>query len=439
MQMNNFLGNHLGSYRLVREIARGGFGTVYQAQHTILTDRLVAIKVLHDLLLNSSQERDAFLQEAQFLESLKHPFILPLLDVGIQQNIPFLVTEYAASGSLRMRLQAQSPKLLTFDEILTILSQIGQALQYAHQHNIIHRDLKPDNILLNLHGEALLADFGIATLLSTASIGHTSTTGTPAYMAPEQFRGEVSRETDQYSLGCIAYELFTGRKPFTAPDFVALGFKHATENPVPPRQHNPSISTSVEQAILKSMAKGRNQRYPDVMAFVTALQTQSLTASVSKRKVSKTLQSQRHLQTPSLSATVPRPSLKNPTKVERTFAAISYLSPVFLLGVGVGYLIGFFIIYLVGQKSHFIRFHLIQAFLFFLANTAITSITALLVYATIDRGGFGPLPTVLIIGAIFYASISLTLIILALVGRYTRIPVISIPADKFADRIDKGN
>jgi len=206
------------------------------------------------------------------------------------------------------------------------LSQIGEALQYAHQQNIIHRDLKPENILFHANGDAMLADFGVATILSTGSIRHTSTTGTPAYMAPEQFRGQVSKETDQYAVGCIAYELFTGHQPFAAPDFISLGFKHATENPIPPRQLNPNIPVSVEQAILKAMAKERDQRYPDVKAFITALQPQSATislqapqkqptqlstmpdpksahssigiASGSKQKASTTLQLQKQLQAP---------------------------------------------------------------------------------------------------------------------------------------------
>jgi serine/threonine protein kinase len=164
---------------------------------------------------------------------------------------------------------------LPLSEALTILSQVGQALQYAHQKTIIHRDLKPENILLNAKGEALLADFGIATVLATGSVRYVEATGTPAYMAPEQFRGKVSKESDQYALGCIAYELFTGSRPFNAPDFVAMAFQHATEPPIPPRQLNPQLPFSIEQAILKAMAKERKDRYPDVAAFIAAIQPPS--------------------------------------------------------------------------------------------------------------------------------------------------------------------
>jgi serine/threonine protein kinase/uncharacterized membrane protein len=154
---------------------------------------------------------------------------------------------------------------------LTILWQIGQALQHAHNLQIIHRDLKPENILFNAQRNALLADFGISTVLATASVLEIDTSGTPAYMAPEQYRGMVSKESDQYALGCIAYELVTGQKPFTAADFIAMGFKHATEMPIAPRQLNPDIPEPIEQAILKALAKEREARYPDVAQFIAAL------------------------------------------------------------------------------------------------------------------------------------------------------------------------
>ncbi len=157
------------------------------------------------------------------------------------------------------------------EEAITILSQIGQALHYAHQQHVIHRDIKPENILFNEKGDALLADFGIATVLTTASAKQTTILGTPSYMAPEQFRGIISSESDQYALGCIAYELLTLRKPFTAPDLVALMFKHVTEHPVPPKQLNPQLPVYVEQAILKALEKERLDRYTDVFSFIKAI------------------------------------------------------------------------------------------------------------------------------------------------------------------------
>ncbi len=267
---NSLIGKQIGNYRVVAEINSGAFGSVYQAQHIILRERIVAIKLLH-AYLSSPKEREQFLQEAQFLEKLKHPYCLPIIDAGIHNGLPYVVSEYAMNGSLRNHLTRQSSHTLPMEEALTILTQIGQALQHAHQQNIIHRDLKPENILFNAKGDALLADFGIAIVLATSSVRQVDATGTPAYMAPEQFRGMISKESDQYALGCIAYELFTGHRPFTAADFVAIGFLHAAEPPLAPTHYNPQLPIHTGQAILKAMAKQRADRYPDIAGFITAL------------------------------------------------------------------------------------------------------------------------------------------------------------------------
>jgi len=267
---NSHIGRSLGNYRITGEIGSGGFGNVYQGQHAILTERTVAIKQLHAHLV-SPEEREQFLEEARLLERLKHPHILHIFDVGIHDGFPYLVAEYAPNGSLRDRLNKSTSNPLSIEEALAILSQVGQALHYAHQQNVIHRDLKPANILFNAKGEVLLADFGIATTLSTTSITHAAIIGTPPYMAPEQFQGSVSKESDQYSLGCIAYELSTGRVPFTASDFFAIGFDHMTKAPIPPTQLNPYLPVHIERAILKALAKQRGDRHADVNAFIAAL------------------------------------------------------------------------------------------------------------------------------------------------------------------------
>jgi serine/threonine protein kinase len=274
---NDLIGQQIGNYRLIEEIASGSFGTVYRAHHHILTDRIVALKVLH--LHLPARERERFIQEARFLGSLGHRHILSIVDVGFDNGRPYLASTYASGGSLRQRLDQK--RLLPFDQVLTILTQVGEALHYAHQQNIVHCDLKPENILFNAQGEAVLADFGIATVLSTMSFKQlASPEGTPSYMAPEQFHGQVSKETDQYALGCIAYELVTGQRVFSAPNFVAMGFQHMTEQPIPPHQINTQIPIHVEQAILKALAKQRSNRHKDIAAFLSALQT-SMSSSLS--------------------------------------------------------------------------------------------------------------------------------------------------------------
>jgi serine/threonine protein kinase len=201
------IGRQIGNYRLLVKIGGGSFSSVYQGKHVIFEDEPVAaIKILHTAL-QSQQEHLEFIKEAQLLKKLRHRHILHILDAGFQGAIPYLVTEYAAGGSLRERLSKYNGQPLPVDEALVILTEIGEALQYAHQQRVVHRDLKPENILFNAQGEVLLADFGIAVLLASTRTGQVGFSRTPSYMAPEQFEGLASTKSDQYALGCIAYEL----------------------------------------------------------------------------------------------------------------------------------------------------------------------------------------------------------------------------------------
>lgn len=269
-EQGTYAGTTIGNYHILALIGRGAFGSVYRAEHSILKERIVAIKMLHTHI-GSLEERNRFLEEARLLGHIHHPHILQIVDAGLENGLPYLVTEFAPHGSLRDFLIRSAHPILPEEVSLAILSQVGDALYYAHQQNIVHRDLKPENILFKVNDRALLADFGLATTLSTSSFKFSTVIGTPSYMAPEQFRGIVSKEGDQYALGCIAYELFTGQKPFSAPDFFAMGFKHLTDHPVAPTQLNPQLPKHIEQAILKAMAKERGERHTDVRAFLTAL------------------------------------------------------------------------------------------------------------------------------------------------------------------------
>ncbi len=273
---DKFIGKHIGNYRIVEEIASGSFGRVYKGVHLFLTRRVVAIKVLHRTFLGSQREHDNFLQEAELLEMLKHPHILPIYDVGIQDGIPYFVTEYAPNGSLRDLLQQYHPHPLPVDEALTILTQIGQALHHAHQRNIIHRDLKPENILFNAKGEALLADFGIAVVLETPQTSPVNIIGSPLYMAPEQFDGMVSQRSDQYALACIGYEMLTTHNPFVGQNAFTMALKHKIADPLAPSHFNPELPLPVERAILKAMSRERSDRYPDMSTFIAALHTSSV-------------------------------------------------------------------------------------------------------------------------------------------------------------------
>ena len=149
--------------------------------------------------------------------------------------------------------------------------QIGEAVSYAHRQGVIHRDLKPENILFNSKGE-VLAHFGIAIVQDTSALEQvTQVIGTPEYMAPEQFKGKVSQKSDQYSLGCVFYELITGHPPFTGRDALSVGLKHLRQTPLPPSQFNPNIFSQIENAILKTLEKRYSKRYPTYLGFYSKM------------------------------------------------------------------------------------------------------------------------------------------------------------------------
>ena len=270
MVKDELLGRQLGSYRLVQILGHGAFGSVYLGKHFLLEHKPpVAIKILNTTL-NTQEEVDRFFQEAVLLDELTHPNILPITDANLYEDYPFFVTEYAPGGSLRDVLDQLGEVPMPLEDAVHLLSQIGTGLQHAHDLDVVHRDLKPANILFNAHGDALLADFGIA--LQIQNTRRVDEIGTPPYMAPEQFKGQVSKKSDQYALGCIAYELLTGQPLFTAEDPYTMGYKHIYEQPLDPSDLNPDIPRTVEDVILKALAKHRDDRYPSVADFVLALQ-----------------------------------------------------------------------------------------------------------------------------------------------------------------------
>jgi serine/threonine protein kinase len=270
---DELLGKQLGSYQLIEQLGRGAFGSVYLGKHFLLEHKpLVAIKVLNNTL-TSQEEINRFFQEAVLLDQLTHPNILPILDANIYEGYPFFVAEYAPGGSLRDRIDQLNGTPMPLDEAIHVISQIGQGLQHAHDLDIVHRDLKPANILFNIHGDAVLADFGISIHVHKTS--RADEIGTPTYMSPEQFKGKVSKRSDQYALGCIVYELFTGQTIFSADDPYTIGYKHIYEQPIEPRDLNPDIAPEIEEVILKAIAKNRDDRYATVTDFVQAIQQAS--------------------------------------------------------------------------------------------------------------------------------------------------------------------
>ena len=257
---------YLGNYRLVRLLGKGGQAAVYLGEHRYLK-RLAAIKVMRTSL--DERKGQKFCTEAQLLASLSHAHIVRVLEFGLEQGMPFLVMDYAPKGSL----SALFPRgfALPPEKVVHYITQVADALQYAHDHHIVHRDVKPENLLLTAPHHIVLSDFGIALLEpSLDQIGTQERAGTLPYMAPEQLRGRPCYASDQYALGIVAYEWLCGCRPFEGSPIEVID-QHNFTPPPPLREKQPSVSRAVEIVVLKSLAKDPELRYDCVATFAQAL------------------------------------------------------------------------------------------------------------------------------------------------------------------------
>src|SRR5512141_419556 len=260
----------IGRYEIKSELGRGGMATVYRGYDPRF-EREVAVKVLPPELFHAdSQFRLRFEREAKIIAQLEHPSIVPVYDVGEEDNQPYFVMRYMGGGSLTDRIRA---KTFTVDEATKIIEQIAPGLDEAHSKGIIHRDFKPSNILFDNKGAPYISDFGIAKMTQSAgTVTGSAIIGTPAYMAPEQAQGtEVDGRADIYALGIILFEILTGKQPYEADTPMAVAIKHITD-PVPHiRQTNPQLPESMDAIIQKAMAKDKTQRFSTAVEMTNAL------------------------------------------------------------------------------------------------------------------------------------------------------------------------
>ncbi len=266
----DLIGHTLGGYQIVEQIGKGGMAMVYKAYQPSL-DRDVAIKILPTYYAEQDESfLKRFQREARAIAKLRHPNILMVMDYGEQGEIPYLVMEYVPAGTLKDRLG----KPLPLDEMIMLLDQIAKALDYAHSEGVVHRDVKPSNVLMPKPDWALLTDFGLAKMVGGSFMTQSGmTVGTPAYMSPEQGRGEkVDHRSDIYSLGIILYEMATGGVPYTAETPMAVVVKHIVE-PLPmPMDKNPDLPEDVQRIILKALAKDPADRFQKASEIVEALE-----------------------------------------------------------------------------------------------------------------------------------------------------------------------
>lgn len=271
------IGQIVGSFRVLRELGRGGMGVVYLGEHVSIGSR-VAIKFLHPHLASNAEVVQRFWIEAKAVNVIGHANIVSIFDINVlPPGRYYLVMEHLEGVSLQTLIRGPVPPAIA----IPILVQICDALEAAHRRGIVHRDLKPENVLLVQRGReerfVKILDFGIAKLRVEGETGDRtmsgSIMGTPDYMSPEQATGEpIDGRSDLYSLGIMAYELATGRVPFSGAGIAALLMAHAKEIPTAPHLREPSVDLRWSANIMKALAKRPSERFQSALEFGRALE-----------------------------------------------------------------------------------------------------------------------------------------------------------------------
>ncbi len=295
-KMPEWTGQTIGKVRIDKYLARGGMAEVYLGTHLTL-DRQVAVKVLHSFIEEDAELQDRFQREAKAVAAMRHPNIVQVFDFDTHEGHPYLVMEYIKGPALSTYLQTlhKNEIKLSFEQIGQLLRSIASGLDYAHAQGIIHRDIKPANILLHSkkgdftetsiltkHIEPVITDFGLARIVhSGTQTASGLVSGTPAYMSPEQARGnKVDHRTDIYSLGIILYELISGRVPFEADSAFTIIFKHINEPPTPIDGISAELQAVIDKALTKFPEDRYNSAHELVVDFFRVLGLQSQTETI---------------------------------------------------------------------------------------------------------------------------------------------------------------
>ena len=272
--MASLIGKEIGKYRITERLGQGGMAEVYQGVHTHL-DKKVAVKVLHSHLLIGGDFVARFKREAKAVANLQHPNIVQVYDFDIQDDLIFMVMQYIEGATLHARLveAGKQKERLPIKLIASIINDIASALDYAHSKGMLHRDIKPSNILIDNDDKAYLADFGIAKLYDEKKFTATGQlVGTPAYMSPEQGRGDdLTEESDIYSLGVVAFEMLTGQVPFDAQTPIGIVLKQIND-PVPTMSDFiDDVPGTAQEVIDRALSKSPESRYSSAEELVGAL------------------------------------------------------------------------------------------------------------------------------------------------------------------------
>ena len=314
-------------YQITDLLGRGGMSLVYLAQEVEL-NRQVAIKVLPLQLLHGADAAERFEREGKISASLDHPHIVPIFRVGATSTFLWYTMKRIRGRSLEQIIRERGG--LPLADVLSLVQQVGDALQYAHRQGVVHRDVKPANVMIEESGWAYVCDFGVARAFGSVSLTQTGASlGTPRYMAPEQVEGQpVDGRCDQYSLAILVWEALTGALPFTGESVGELIRKHLLEAAPQLSEVRPDIPRNVSDAVSRAMSKKPADRFPDVAAFVRAL------GGEPDRRVSAAFMSASAPMT-ARRALADAPTIRLPLPKRRRAIALSAVAGVVLVGGGI--------------------------------------------------------------------------------------------------------
>ncbi len=260
------IGESIGPYTIVAVLGVGGMGRVYRATGQSGTD--VALKVVKKELASDAVFRKRFEREARIAQQVQHPNVVPVLDTGEMNGIPYLAQRYVGSGNLQERIE-QEEKLAVAAALQTC-AEVAAGLDALHANDLIHRDIKPANILMDADGSAHITDFGLAKDTQGSLLTRPGqTVGSLDYMAPEQIRGEeVTATTDVYALGCVLYECLTGAPPFADRQGMRVLWAHLQDPPADPAVKRTDLPPGLGSAVLAGLAKDPGDRPDSATAYI---------------------------------------------------------------------------------------------------------------------------------------------------------------------------
>ncbi len=265
----------LGEYEILAELGRGGMASVFLA-HDLQLDRKVAIKVMLPTLLEGEGMAERFKLEARTAANLSHPHIIPIYAVRDTDLLLYFVMKFVEGRPLDTIIREVGK--LPIPMAQSILSKVGEALGYAHRQGVVHRDIKPANLMIDVEGQPIVTDFGIAKVAELSGLTMTGATiGTPTYMSPEQATASpITGSSDQYSLGIVAYQMLSGHLPFNGETMVSLLYQHCHEPPPPFLHERPDCPPALHEAVLRMLAKTPEERFPNLEAAVEEIGRVSL-------------------------------------------------------------------------------------------------------------------------------------------------------------------